>query len=169
MKKAKGFTLVETLVSLALFSMMMVLVGLVLQRSQEQAALNDAKLILQNNLREALYKMSQEIRESAPSRVTVAADGSSVTFQVPANISTSGTITWSTPITYQIGGNGSQLIRADGTGQNTVYANDVQGLTFTSNGAPLKGVVYSVTGQRVLTNGRIISLTSNGEAELRNP
>lgn len=170
MRKARGFTLVEVLVTVALFSMMMLMVGTVLRRGGEQTDLNDHKMALQGTLREGLYKMAQEIRESSPSRVAIANGGAGLSFQIPASVSNSGTITWSGPITYQLGGNGRQLIRTDGgTGQITVFANDVQSVTFTASGAPIATVGYSVTVQRTLTNGRILSVTSTGEARLRNP
>jgi len=170
MKRANGFTLIELMVSFLLFSMMILLVGDILQRGEAQTNLTDNKMVMQQALREALYRMSQEIRESAPSRISVTNNGALLTFQIPASVNNSGVITWSSPITYQVGGNGRQLVRTDtGSGQSRILANDVQTVVFTVSGSPVATVNYTVTAQRTLTNGRILSLGSTGGARLRNP
>jgi len=169
MKKTKGFTLVELLLTAFLFAMVMAMVGTVFQRGQAQAELNDGKMVLQGTLRETLYRMGQEIRETSPSRVSVTNAGATLTFQIPASVNNSGVITWSGPITYQLGGNGTQLIRTNAAGQTSVLANNVQGIIFTATGAPIATVNYTVTTRRTLPNGRILTLTSTGEARFRNP
>ena len=149
--------------------MMMLLVGLVMQRGEAQTNLNDNKMVMQENLRESLYRMSQEIRESSPSRASITNNGSLLTFQIPASVSNSGAITWSSPITYQLGGNGRQLTRTDtGTGRSTILANDVQNVAFAATGNPLATITYNITVRRTLTNGRVLSVASSGQARLRN-
>lgn len=168
MKNKLGFTLIELMVSMALFSMMMLLVGMVMQRAEAQTNLNENRMIIQENLREGLYKMGQEIRESSPTQLSITNGGTQLSFRIPANVSNSGVIAWSSPILYQVGGNGTQLIRTDtGTGVSTVLANHVQTVTFTSAGAAAT-ITYDLTLRRTLTNGRIISIVSRGQARLRN-
>lgn len=166
-----AFTLPEVMVSMAVFSIIMVLVGIILRGGEEQAQLAGIKMNLQESVREGLYRMALEIRESSPSRVAVGSGGSTLTFQIPANISNSGVITWSAPITFQRGGNGTQLVRMGG-GQTTILANDIQSATFSATGAPVQTIVFSVTAQRTMTNGRAVPavpLSMTGEARLRNP
>ena len=117
MKNQRGFTLPEMMVAVAIFSFMMMLVGFILRGGESQAQLSDVKMGLQTLVRESLYQMALEIRETSPSRVSVTNNGNTLTFQIPSSVSNAGTITWSSPMTYQVGGNGSQLIRTDaGTG-----------------------------------------------------
>lgn len=169
MKNKKGFTLIELMVSVALFSMMMLLVGMVMQRGEAQTHMNENQIVIQDNLRQALYGMGQEIRESSPSQVGITNNGGLLTFRIPASVNNSGSITWSNPITYQVGGTGRQLVRSDtGSGRNTILANDIQSVTFSATGVPAATITYSVTAQRTLTNGRVLSVTSTGEARLRN-
>jgi len=125
---------------------------------------------LQESVRESLYRMGLEIRESSPNHVTLAEGGTVLNFQIPAAVSNSGTITWSSPIVYRVGGTGSQLVRLDtGNMQTTVLANDVRSVLFTLDGNPLASVNMLVMAQRTTTDGRLVSLSSSGEAKLRNP
>lgn len=169
MKTRRGFTLIELMVSVALFSMMMLLVGMVMQRGQAQTNMNENYIIIQDNLRQSLYRMSQEIRQSSPSQLSITNNGAVLTLRIPASVNNSGSITWSSPVTYQVGGTGRQLVRTDtGSGQSTILANDIQSVIFTAAGNPLATINYRLTAQRTLTNGRVLSVTSTGQARLRN-
>lgn len=174
MKKIQGFTLLEMMVAVGVFSLLMLLVMMILRGGEEQTRLADIKMALQESARESLYRMGQEIRESSPARVAITNGGQTLTFQIPAVVSNSGTITWSNPLTYQVGGTGTQLIRTDtGTGQTTVLANDIQSVNFAMTGNPANTVTYTVNARRTLINGRLVPenspLTQAGEARLRNP
>ncbi len=168
-KHSQGFTLPEMMMSMAVFSLMMILMGFIIRNGQEGTQLAGIKMNLEESARESLYKMGQEIREASPSRVSVINGGTSLSFQVPASVDNSGTITWSSPITYQVGGNGTQLTRIDtGTGQSTVLANDIQTVAFATTGNPVATVTYTLTARGAMINGRNLSLTSSGEARVRN-
>lgn len=168
--KQKGFTLAELIVGFAVFSLMMALVSFILRGGENQLRVSDIKMNIQESARECLYKMSQEIRESSSNRISISGGNSVLTFQIPSSVSNSGAITWSNPITYQVGGNGSQLIRLDtATQQTTVLANDIRTVAFTLNGNPPASLNLSVTAQRTLPNGRILTQAATGEAKLRNP
>lgn len=167
--KQRGFTLPEMMMSMVIFSLVMALTVMVLRGGEEQVHLVEAKMHLQESTREALYRMGQDIRESSPSRTTVINGGVGLTIQIPASVDNSGGITWSSPITFQVGGNGTQLIRTDtGIGQTTILANDIQSVVFTVSGNPVATVAYTVAAQRTLTNNRVLSVNSTGEARLRN-
>lgn len=167
----RGFTVLELLVTVSLFTMLMLLLGMVIRGGDAQIQQSQARLLLQESLRDSLYRMGQEIRESSPARVAVANAGASVSFQIPAAVSDGGVITWSNSITYTVGGiNNRQLLRTDtGTGQTRVMANDVQSIVFALQGAPVERVSYLVTARRDLTNGRMLTASFTGEARLRNP
>lgn len=167
-RSPNGFTLPEMMVSIAVFSLIMILVTAILRGGEAQARLSEIKMNLQESARESLYKMALEVRESSPSRVAVGSGGTVLTFQIPASVSNSGTITWSAPITYQVGGNGTQLVRTGGGGPNSILANDIQTVAFVASGSPVT-IRMTVNAQRTMINGRILTVTSTGEAKLRNP
>lgn len=90
-KRPNGFTLPEMMMSLAVFSIMMVVVGMILQGGEEQTQLAGNKMNLQETVRESLYRINLKIRETAPDRVCVGADtnqcinpGSSIRFCIPS-------------------------------------------------------------------------------------
>jgi prepilin-type N-terminal cleavage/methylation domain-containing protein len=64
----KGFTLVEVMISIAISAIIVFGVFGVLQTSNRQLQMIHAKMTLQERLREALFKMTQEIRQ-APQKV----------------------------------------------------------------------------------------------------
>lgn len=168
-KSEKGMTLVELLVAAFVFSLVMGLTALTLRGGQEQARYTETRMHLDESLRQALYQMNLDLREAAPSRTTLGNGGASLTIQTPAAVSNSGNITWSNALTFQVGGNGRQLVKTDaGTGQTTVLANDIQSVTFTAAGNPMATIQYVLTARRALWNGRNLSASSTGEARLRN-
>lgn len=165
----KGFSLPELMVAAAIFSLLVLLTTMILRGGGDQVRLAETKMHLQESVRESLYRMGLEIRESSPSRVTISNGGAVLTFLIPQTVGNAGVITWSNPITYQIGGSGSQLIRTDtGTGQTTVLANDIASVSFSTTGNPVGIIAMTVTAQRNTTNGRTLTETSSGEARLRN-
>lgn len=170
MKRSGGFTLIEMTVTTAVFTLLMLLVGMILRSGEEQARQSDIKMSLEESARESLARMALEIRESAPAQTAVLNGGNTLSFQIPAAVSNAGTITWSNPILYNVGGNGTQLVRTDtGTGVITVLANDIQNVAFTLNGNPVASVGLTVTARRLMTNNRPITIISTGEARVRNP
>ena len=167
--RERGLTLLEMLVAVGVFSLLMLLVNTILDGGRKQVWVAENKMHLEESVREGLYRMALEVRETAPSRVAIGANGANLTFQIPANVSNSGTITWSPPIVYQVGGNGSQLVRVDSaTTQTTILANDVQTVNFATVGNPVTRVTFSVTAQQNTIDGRALTVTSTGEARLRN-
>ena len=168
-KPEKGFTLVELLAATLLFTLVVGLTALILRGGQEQARYTETRMHLDESLRQALYQMNLDLREASPGRTTVGNNGASLTLQVPTAVSNSGNITWSNALTFQVGGNGRQLVKIDaGTRQTTVLANDIQSVNFTAAGNPVATIQYVLTAQRALWNGRNISVSSTGEARLRN-
>jgi hypothetical protein len=157
------------LAATAVFSLMIFLVSMILQTSGDHVRFTENRMHLQESLRESLYRMGLEIRESSPSRFAISNTGAVLTFQIPASVSNSGVITWSNPVTYRIGGNGTQLVRTDTvTNQTNVLANDIQNVVFAATGSPVSTITYTLTAQRTLIGGRVLAETSAGEAGLRN-
>ncbi len=170
-----GFTIVEMMIVIALSSIITFGAFAILRVGTEQSQLSQTKMTLQDGVREALYKMVQEIRQSAPSRVTVGAGGNSLQFQVPdptSLVNGSYTVNWAGAHTIQYALSNVQLRRTDTTTNRTsVIANDITGIQFSGNIAQPTLVTITVSAQRALTNGRqvpVAPLQMTAQAEVRN-
>ena len=121
--------------------------------------------------------MIQELRLSAPNKVTIAPDGSFVQFFIPNTttpLNADYTVNWTDAdeVTYALGGTDDrQIIRTDQAGKETVMANDITSLFFTGDANPPHVVTVTVNLQRQMTNERQMTATPlqlSAKAELRN-
>ena len=152
----RGFTLIELLIVAALGSLIAMAMYGVMMTGQTQFQSSRVKMELQDTSREGLYKMSQEIRQSAPSRITITGGGTGIQFNVPNPAApidnTTFAVNWNGghTINYSLGGlNNSQIVRSNiTTGDATVIANDVTGITFTGNSASPTVVAFTLTPAR---------------------
>lgn len=177
-KRSRGFTLVEAMLSVAISSMIAYSIFTVMRAGETQQEGIRVKMTIQDSAREGLYKMAQEIRLSAPDRITINGGGDSIQFDIPdpSNpVEADYTVNWTGAhsIQYELGGDdGDQIIRTDLTsGQTSVIANDVTGLNFTGNSAEPDLVTITMGVQRTMTNNRQIPETPlqlTGQAEIRN-
>jgi len=148
-----------------------------MRTGQEQTQSAQTRMTVYDGAREGLYKVIQEIRSTAPDRISITNNGARIQIDVPdPSNPTNGdfTINWNSAaqITYSLGGaNGTQLIRTQPDGSTSVIANDVVALNFTGNAANPSVVTVSLSVQRALVNGRLIPQTPlqlTGQAEVRN-
>ncbi|MBN1688747.1 MAG: prepilin-type N-terminal cleavage/methylation domain-containing protein [Candidatus Omnitrophica bacterium] len=176
-ERQKGFTLIEMMIVVAICTVIAGGIFLALQAGQTQTGVADLKMMLQDSAREAIYKMVQEIRQSAPSKITIGAGGNSIQFEFPdptAPVDGSYNIDWDSAhtLTYALGGTGSQIIRTDSdAGTTQILANDVVDIDFTGNSGQPTLVTITVSVQRTFTNGRVVPdspLAVLGQAEVRN-
>jgi len=169
MKNQKGFSLAELIVVVFIFSMFMVLVGMTFQGSNEQIDVSQGKITVEESIRASLYRMALEVRESTVSRVNIANGGATLNFQIPQAISSTGAITWSNLITYQVNPVTRQLVRTvDGTPGTTVLANEIDGVTFTAIGTPATSYSFTVAARKTATNGRNLTVSGTQQAKPRN-
>lgn len=130
----KGFTLVETLVSVLIFGLLVagiygvLSVGSVIYRE-------DINLVeLGQQVRQAMAAMVKEIRQSRPSAVTITEGNTKVTFNIPPAVYGDP---WVGPISYyrDINDNNSdgvadQIIREYPAGTWKILGNDIAALSF---------------------------------------
>jgi prepilin-type N-terminal cleavage/methylation domain-containing protein len=178
MSNQKGFTLLEMMVVVGISAILSYCIFLALRAGDEQRQAVETKMTVHDSGREGLYKMIQEIRLSAPNRVTIAGGNSSITFSIPnpaQPVDNNYQVDWTNALVvqYSLGGlNNQQVIRTVG-GTTTVIANNVTALQFTGNVALNPNIVtVSMSLQRATAGNRTIManpLTVIGQAELRNP
>ena len=172
----KGFTLLEAVFVMALTAMVGAVVFGITRAGNQQNNARETRMTLQDNAREGLYKMVQEIRQSGPTKITLGAG--TIQFSVPDPSSlTTGTgyaLNWAGAhtIKYSVGGtNGTQILRLDMTTNKTaVIANDVTSAAFTGNGG-LTVITVTLNVQHTTPEGRQIPATPLSlvaQAEVRN-
>jgi type II secretory pathway component PulJ len=182
-----GFSLLEMTMVAAISTIIFLAFFSLLQFGNVQSQTTQTMMTLQENARRGLAAIAQEIRLSAPTRVTIF-DATCVTAVVPATnpgsclqaqvpdpanpVTGTFTANWGAAHTIRYSRNGAdQVIRTDLTAvpqTNTVIANDVTGLTFTGSSANPNVVTLTMTSQRTMANGRAIPLTMTSQAEVRN-
>lgn len=170
----RGYTLTELMTVFGLTTVIATSMFAVARTGQQQSNVAELRMTIQDNAREGMYKMVQELRKSAPEKVTINNNGSSVEFYVADSsdpITDTYEINWDGAhlIEYEIGGtNNNQLIRTNQTtGETTVLANYISSLSFSLSSAD-NVVSINMGVQKTTENNRTISLQLNSKAELRN-
>ena len=110
-----GHTLMEIMVSTAILSIVSLLGFVVLQSSTSSAQLANAKVDVQNNLRDTMAALTFELREGVTQTTTektgapedlfpvaVSDEGRAITFQMPEPIAGEEMFDYSTPITFSL-------------------------------------------------------------------
>lgn len=173
----RGFSIVELLFVVAIFTIICGAIFASLSSGNLLWDTGSTQARLEQEVRKGIDRMYKELKQSAPSKVTIGAGNTSVAFYVPTDtdndgdiIDDSGQVEWgANSITYLRGGtNNAQLIRREGA-TDTVLANDISALTFT--GTPAVNptvVVISVTAQKTTLAQRSLTSTLAAEVQLRN-
>lgn len=190
MKKIPGFTLIEMMVVIAIFSMIMASIFGVLAIGRSSWYQGTTQIDTQQEARKAMDKIVRELRESGSQKITIGA--SQVTFQISTGVDANGQIIWGActnwadntntvanyAIKYYLSSN--KLYRSvlnsypsgSAVGTDTIMANNVLSLTFTGNGPPVTIVDLAVVTQKTVLQGgsslRNLQFTLNSKATLRN-
>jgi prepilin-type N-terminal cleavage/methylation domain-containing protein len=173
-KNTKGFTLLEIMIVVFLFSVISTAIFSVLASGKNSLSAGESQVGVQQACRNGLDSMIKELRQASVSTITgVPADGtnySSITLQIPTAIGATG-ITWSSSIQYALGGlNGAQLLRTQ-SGSQRVLANNVSALSFNRSVANPSVVNISITAQKNTFPGftaRQTTITLVSQVRLRN-
>ena len=173
----KGFSLVEVMFAVALSTMIGYVIFMAARTGDQQMDSREGRMTLQDNAREGLHKMIQELRQSAPSKTSIAGGamtGSTIQFQVPDSsnlVNADYSLNWTAAKTIRYSLLNNQLLRTNvATNTTAVLANNVTAITFTGDTAAPNKVTIALSVQKTLTNGRTTpTLTLTGQAEIRNP
>lgn len=111
--KNNGHTMVEVMISMSILTIVSLLGFIVIQSSASSAQLANAKVDVQNNLRDTMAVLASELREGVTSPtteatgapenldpVTIAEEGKRITFQVPVSQPGEQQFSYSTPIAF---------------------------------------------------------------------
>lgn len=173
-----GFSMLEMLIVVGLSSMLFYTMFVVLQKGDDQVQVAQVKMHVEENAREGIYRLMQDLRQSAPDRITINGGGASIQFSVPSggsSFSNDYSIDWASAdtIQYALGGtNGVQLIRTNlTTGTTRVIANDFTAINFAGDSADPNVVTITASVQRSTVDGTLIPATPlqlTTQAEIRN-
>ena len=181
-----GFSLVEVLVVLAVFSIVGGAILMTLLSAQRTWASGSGQAVVASQLRSVLDRMGWELAQSSASRIQwpwYGGSDSRITFQVPFDRNKNGTIDldssgkvvdseWSDPITYRPGLARSSNVpvlfkQGGGSPEPEVLANRISRITFSR--ASYSDVVNITIGTFVVTErGQYVERLMTHRVKLRN-
>ena len=173
--KNRGFSLVELMITTALFSAMTVIVMQILITSQRGWSAGSDIQELQNNLNLGMSNMLRELQNTNLDKIT--ADADSVVFQVPVGYNTGGEIIWGADntsgnkISYSVDVQ-RRLVRgllnaADSVVSSRILANDIQTLAFDFT-ANIKIITISLTAIKQSFNHPDVFQNISSKVSFRN-
>jgi len=128
----RGFTVFETLISILIFSIITLALGMAVVAGKNSLFTSDAPTQLRQDVLFAILSMSRELRQSASAQIINPQEGessNSITFKIPRYNTTTGAIVWGQEIKYECNGCSStvpgQLTRKLETGTPSVIAPNI--------------------------------------------
>jgi len=134
----RGFTILETLISILIFSVIAIALGLGIVAGKNSLFTSDLPTQLRQNLLFGIVSMSRELRQTAPAKTNISSSTSSnsISFQIPHDnnsdgsiVDTLGNIEWGSSITYVLDGTG-QIMRTQ-NGVSSIITANISALQFT--------------------------------------
>lgn len=150
----KGFTVFETLISMLIFSIIAVAIGLAVVAGKEALFTSDIPTQLRQNLLSAIVSMNRELRQTAPSKTNLGSDSSSnsITFKIPhdnngdgSTVDAIGSIEWGEDITYARDGS-NRLIRTQ-AGATSIISSEISALQFSRPADEVNILQIDITAQ----------------------
>ena len=168
--KRTGFTLVELMVVVAIFTGIVLGIFGILSSGRRAWLTSEAQIDVHSFARQIMNTITTELSESAPGKVTIinfSTDEDSIIFQTPASFS-GGVVTWSDQIQYSLGGiNGQQFVRTNlTTGQTETKGNYITALRFNQPDIDRIEIVLLLSTQSVI--GDTVNMELDSQVSLRN-
>lgn len=188
MRSARGFTIIEVLVSAVIMSFLILTAFAVLDVGRGAWFSGDVHTELRKEIIRVFMAMERELRETRPvsggpsARISLnyGETSSSISFQIPQDIDGDGRILdvlgeieWSGNITYSLNGN-NEIIRTAPNGTTSVFAatRSISGLEFsryrTPDDLPNDLLIINITAQRASVTGRLATETGQLIVRMRN-
>lgn len=173
LRNTAGFSLVEILVTLLIFSVLFTASFIVLLSGSKSWEINSTRMQVQQELRKAVDWIKEDMFDAGQSTITnVPADGSwysTITFKTPTGVS-GNTAVWSsstTQFTLGSGADANQLQEITG-GVTKILANNIQSLQFRRQSTSPGIVEVSVQAQKTSTKGTPVTMSTSFKIKLRN-
>ena len=175
LKNKNGFSLVEIMVSSLLASLILGAMFATIRNYDASGDMFYSKINMEEQGMKAIQKMEWELRQTAPSRITLGSSGASITFSVPSEtsptVASTYAVDWTNAHTVTYSVSGTQLIRTDaGATTDTTtrkLCNFVSSVVFA---VPSSGVVTTTLNlSQTLKNTRTITHTLTSRTQVRNP
>lgn len=140
----RGFTLVEILVSCAIFTILILATFQLMEVGRSSWFTTDVTVELRQEIIKTFMRMERELKETRPAQISLGSGTSSsfLTFRIPQDnnndgtiLDTSGNIEWSGDITYAL--NSASQITRTALGVTSIIANNVLSLQFTRPLTPI--------------------------------
>jgi type II secretory pathway pseudopilin PulG len=186
MRKTRGFTIVEVLVSTGIISLLIITAFVLLDVGRASWFTGDVHTELRREIIRAFMSMEREIRETRPvsggpsARINLnyGETSNSISFQIPQDSNDSdttildslGDIEWSGNITYSLNGS-NEIIRTDPDSSTRVLARGITGLGFSRDRTPdLPNdlLIINITAQKASGMGKLATETGQLIVRLRN-
>ncbi len=169
--KEDGTLLVEILVAVLVFLLLMGIVLSILVTGRNAWHIEDTGVELQQELRKAMTILVEDLRQTSSVKIIdVPPNGNpytSITFQIPATV-TSGYTLWGDSTQFRLGGlNGKQLLKRVGLDESVV-ANNIVSLEFSRALATRDILKVVLQAEKNTLKGTQITTNLDFQVKLRN-
>ena len=173
----RGFSLVEVLITVFIFSLIFMASFAVLSAGKGSWYTGDVEVEISQGIRKSLLTMNRQLRQSRSSVIsTVLPNGSyynNITFKIPQDldsdgdvINATGSMEWSANITYSLNAN-NQIIRTF-SGNTTILGNNISDLRFRRPAGSPDIVQVYITAQKSTVLGRTLTSSIMSSIKMRN-
>ena len=167
----RGFSLIEFMIVLLIFSIIMGSVFSVMTVSKTSWYSGSTQIEVQQETRRGMDRMVKELRQTNPTKITgVPANGTpynSISFRLSV-VDANGNTTWSSTINYSLGGlNNQQILRTENS-QQEVLANNIINLQFERSVSTSNVLEINLLSQKSIILGHNIGTSLTSQIKLRN-
>jgi len=171
----KGFTLLETLVALSIFTFLILAIFGIMDLGRASWFTASAAVEVHQEIIKSFMKMEKEFRNTRPAEVSLTSGTSSasITFRVPQDtdgdgdvLDAIGGIEWSGDITYAL--NSSDQITRTASGVPSILANSIVSLLFTRPIASVDIIQVDITARKTSFARRQFQETGQIIIKMRN-
>ena len=168
----RGISMVEMMVVVLIFMIIVSAMYTLTAAGNISWQTNKVKIELQQELRKAIDYMVGDLRQAGSiSIVDVPADGTwydTITFKIPAGV-TSGHLIWSTnTIQYVLGGTGNDQIQRILGASNRIVSNNVNSMQFRRFPAEADTIQVALQAQDTTTLGLVMDYDLQFKIQMRN-
>lgn len=171
-KNQQGFTLLEMLVTILIFSLVVAGIYAILMAGEDAWHSNKTQVQLQQELRKVMDSIQYDLYQSGSGAIAdVPADGAwynTITFKVPSSLA-SARITWNAnAINYALGGMDSNELQRVSGATTEIKAHYIESLTFRRLSSVSNIVEVALVAQKDTPKGQTLSYSLNFKVKLRN-